>query len=307
MARNLGLFILVCLGFLICGQKSVKAGQCVCPGVRVVQEKGGDGTPLYWAFEAAVVKHAQTGEPPLVCYGRTVSNHSSLDVLNIGWRIANYGRRFIPGQADNSSCPMIEDNLAPVNANGPLNYGVSSDSYDTRVRPPSKGWAQKAEVHPMEYMPIRSVFGASQYRVQLAQARVTDFVPLRSSFDVNVSRDLFANILIYSYVSSADGKTLRLQYELENRGNTPVRILVNMPISETMTKDLPFTTGFELPAESIKEFRSTVETQISVQPATVLVSDPKTKQGIGIDFVGVYAPVDGKRQFSDQNLYNSLK
>jgi hypothetical protein len=55
-------------------------------------------------------------------------------------------------------------------------------------------------------------------------------------------------------------------------------------------------------------FESEVKSQVTAQTAMVLVSDAKDmKVGLAVETVGVYAPIDGKRRYSDGQLLDSVQ
>jgi len=160
--------------------------------------------------------------------------------------------------------------------------GISSEHYDTTVRPPRDGWMQQAAAPPSSDMPL-----------------------IRSTFDVNIG-DSSAQIVIYSSASTDDRKFYELRYEMENHGSVAVRMVVNLPMAGLMEKDLPFLGGFLMPPESRKIFYSKTSQPVDVQRATVLVLD-ENKKGFAADVVGVYAPIDGKRYLSDENLFDQVR
>jgi hypothetical protein len=256
--------------------------ECVCPGMRLARDKGGDGAPLYWGFDAYVVQSGTVNSPPLICFKRVVTNASDLKVLNIRWDSAGFRRKMIPVKDSNSSCPTLSGELTDKPVLGPLYHGVSSDHYDTTVHPPRDGWKQAA-------------------------ASLSDWPLIRSSFEVDINEKQFAEVIIYSSASTPDNKSFDLIYELENRGNAPIRLLLNLPVADAMEKDLPFINDFFFPPNSRKLFSSSVQRPIKIQTATAVISNAETKEGLAVDAVGVYAPIDGKRSYSDDQLYERVQ
>jgi len=256
--------------------------ECQCPGEQIADYKGGDATPLDWVFEAYKVEEGKAEAPPLICFKRVVANASNLKVLNIRWDVAGYRRRAIPKQDSNSSCPTLAGNLTARPVTDSLYYGVSSEHYDTTVHPPKDGWKQVA-------------------------ASLPNWPLIRSAFEVDVNEFRFADIVVYSSVNTDDNKAYNLIYELENRGNASVGFLLNVPTVGPMDKDLPFVEEFFLPSNSRKLFRSTVQRPVSIQAATAVISNVDTRESLAVDVVGVYAPVDGKRRYSDQELYERIR
>jgi hypothetical protein len=263
---------------------TTSAQRCDCPGTQTAYFKGGDRAPLYWGFGTFFVQGGNQTSPALMCYSRLVWNASLLNVLNIKWEVAGYGRRSLPKQREDFSCRTLSGELSSTPKSGPLYHGISSQHYDTTVHPPKDGWQQAA-----------------------ASSRPSDLPPVRSALDVSVEEQSSAGIVIYSSASTPDGKFFYLTYEVENRGNAFVRLLVNMPIVESMIDELPFINNLPLPPKSRVDFLSKVYMPVSVQPATVLISDEKTDQGLAVDVVGVYAPIEGKRRHSDESLFDKLR
>jgi hypothetical protein len=267
---------------ILCTEPNLYAEQCECPGVQIAHYKGGDGAPLEWAFEAYKVEDGTADTPPLICFKRVVRNVSNLKALNIRWDVAGYRRRAIPGRDSNTSCPTLAALLTSTRVSGPLYHGVSSNQYDTTVHPPKDGWKQ-------------------------ASASLPNWPLIRSVFQVDVNDTLFADIVLYSSVSTDDNKLYHLTYEVESRENATIRLLLNIQTVGPMDKDLPFIDDFILPPNSRKWFRSTVGTPVNIQPATAVISNVDTKEGLAVDVVGVYAPIEGKRRFSDQELYERVR
>ena len=168
--------------FLAFCQTSLQAQECDCPGKRLDQFKG------------------------------IVYNFSDSPVVNVWWKIAGYARRMIPQHGKNSSCSLLPGELDPSPRPGPLYYGISSEHYDTTVRPPRDGWIQQAAAPSSTDMPL-----------------------IRSTFDVNVG-DSSAQLVMYSSASTEDRKFYELKYEMENHGNVAVLMVVNLPMVGSMDK-----------------------------------------------------------------------
>jgi hypothetical protein len=255
---------------------SVAQADCQCQGKQLIRYKGGDSAPLSWNYQAYEVTAGRADSPRLICFQRTVTNASQLAVTNIRWDVAAFRRRLIPAQKTNSSCPTIPAEISVSPMQGPLYHGVSSEHYDTTVNPPPDGWKQAA-------------------------ASPSDWPLIRSAFQVSVSEDRWAEIAIYSSASTTDNKLTELRYEIESRGNVYVGVLLNLPVAQRMQKDLPFTTS------SFAVSPKFVEGPVSVQTATAVIWNVDTKEGLAVDIVGAYAPVEGKRSYSDEELYKRVQ
>jgi hypothetical protein len=136
---------------------------------------------------------------------------------------------------------------------------------------------------------------------------LTNWSLIRSGFRVSVAKSKFADIVIYSSASTLDTKLYTLRYEVENHGNAFVHFVMNLPIVDPMLKTIPLTRGLVLPPSSTKIYEATIESQVSVQTASVLVSDENNKVGLAADVVGIYAPLAGKRLLDDQKLFDSVQ
>jgi len=125
--------------------------------------------------------------------------------------------------------------------------------------------------------------------------------------DVNISSEAFASLVVYSSAAPLDARTTRLVYEFENRGNVPVSILINLPMTELMEKDVPLREAWPLAPNSRRSFRTVIESPVSIQTAAVRVSDADNKIALAFDLAGVYAPIIGIRRYQDEVLFKSVK
>jgi len=256
--------------------------RCVCSGQQVKWENGGNGRPLWWHFGAYVVSAGGSDSPPLICYEKSISNGSDTEVRNILWKIAGYSRRVLFDW--DQACPTIPGQLSPEPKSGPLHYGISSESYDTTVLPPRDGWVQKA-----------------------ALEKVGDRSPIISAFNLSTTRSSAAVITITSFLTIYPSVNF-LSYQIENSGNSPVRILLNVPVVGPMRQDLPFIdSGLIAPPNFRAVFHSKIIQPVQVRPATLLISDAETQEALAVDVAGVYAPVSGTLQHSDESLFDRIR
>jgi hypothetical protein len=246
---------------------------------------------MSWHFSASLVQGGRPNTPPLACYRRGVFNKSSATILNIRWDVAAFRRRMIPSQKILDSCSTLPGLLSDAPTAGPLYYGISSDTYDTTVLRPHEGWEQRdAQLVP-----------------ESLAAQTDEFPPMRSVFEFALDEmGAEGTITIYSYVQVEAGPRFRLTYEIENRGPQAVDFVLNVPMTAEMEK-LPFSRPTLVKSNSRMFFDSYVKSPITAQSALILVSDVKNKQGFAAEPVGVYAPIDGKRSFSDKQLLESVQ
>ena len=267
-------------------QQRLQPRECVCPGKFLAETKhAGDDGNVSWHFSATLVEQGQANSQPIVCYQRGVYNRSNETILNVRWDVAGFRRRFLPKKYSNNSCSTLPGEMSGSPVSGPLDYGISLLTPPRPpLNPPREGWTtQKAVV-----------------------TQPTNLMPIRSVFEVGINGEgLESTIIVYSYVQNKDEKSFTLTYELENRGRSPVAFQINLPVVSSMDK-LPFLEPMFLEADSRIWFVADVVVPVAVQSALVLVSDPKTaKLGLATDVVGVYAPIDGKRRYSDETLLNT--
>jgi hypothetical protein len=258
---------------------------CECPGKQIVEYKGAPNIAIGWNFKAFLVEEGRPNSKPLICYRRSVTNNTDATALNIRWDVASFRRRIIPSKYIHDSCATLSGELSAAPLSGPLYYGISSDSHDTTVHPPREGWVQNAASSP-----------------------APGFPPVRSVFELGLNdAGLESTIIVYSYVQF-ERQSARLIYEIENRSSEPVNFLLNLPISGSMVK-LPFLNSVFLKSNSRTLFEANVDSPVAVQSAVVVIFDNQkdNKKGFATDIVGVYAPIDGKRQFLDETLLDIVR
>lgn len=241
-----------------------------------------------WRFSASIVQRGESSSPSLVCYRRGVYNDSNGTILNIRWDVAAFRRRMIASRQEHASCSMLPGLVSESPASGPLHYGISSDAFDTTVLPPREGWEQRAAQ---------------------SEPQADEFPPIRSTFEFGLNTERAeATLTVHSYVTVANSRR-RLVYEVENRGPAAVLFILNLPATSAMEAKLPFLQKPTLlESDSRRFFEADVEGRLTAQPATIIISDEKDpKMGLAADTVGVYAPVGGKRPFSDRLLLQSVQ
>src|SRR6516225_9609707 len=113
-----------------------------CSGQSVYSNSGGEETHLTWKFDA-FQKNTNATDQKVICYIRNVVNHSASEVRDVRWDVARYRRDVIPANTARPSCNDYVGEINPRLEQGPLHHGVSSQAYDTTVRPPESGWLTK--------------------------------------------------------------------------------------------------------------------------------------------------------------------
>jgi hypothetical protein len=255
---------------------------CTCDGQSKDRFSGGDGRPLDWSFSTFLVQQGTSDRPTWICYLKKVSNKSTLQVRNIHWEVAGFYRDKIESGRSLAACPTIPGELKPNPIVGPLHYALSSH-YDTTVRQPNEGWTQ-AQLPP----------GGSSWPI------------VRSVFEVAVTREQLARIVVYSAVTAV-GKENILTYDIANTGNGSVRFRANLAATPALIKDVPIIQeGIDLRAGSRQIFQSRVGS-FDAQIATVIIYDAPQKNILAVDEAGFYVPSGGKRLLSDEEFWRRMR
>jgi hypothetical protein len=282
------------------------AQTCQCKGQRLDQYKGGDKSPLSWTFEPYLAKRGSTDEPNIICYLKTIWNYSGLEVRRVYWQVAGFYRRYIAPNMPTSSCPAIRGDMNPDPRGGPLYYGVA-DHYDTTIREPKEGWKDT------------NVLGLSPLPdpAPLSFAMLTND-PLDSSFSVEITNEnppQTANITISSrifviYTPQANhipAVETQLIYELNNVGNAPIWLRINLPNDDLLSKDVPLiANAVLLPPHNFLKYSSITTKKVAIQSAAIIFYD-QGGQIVGMDRAGFYGLAEGRREIDAERLWQELK
>jgi hypothetical protein len=207
MARCAPVFGFVTLFAAIAYAQTTPGCSCLT-GTKLYTNDGGDGRPLRWKFEAY---RKNQGEHQLICYVRDVENRSDDAVRDVLWDVAGYRRDGIRAHMALPSCVDYAGEMKSSPVQGPLYHGVTSQAYDTSVRPPEAGW-----------VPRKDASAASDTPPPL----MSDFV-----FDTRGKDGLLqASHVRIESSASFDGKVGFFSFDVTNDGLATVGVFINMPL-----------------------------------------------------------------------------
>jgi hypothetical protein len=198
-----------------------------------------------------------------------------------------YQRTAIAAKTTRPSCVDFAGEMKAAPDQGPLNFGVSSQAYDTTVWPPKSGWLPKS-----------------------AEARAVSFEPLRSEFwfDSRTNKDgeLAKSVVVIKSSAYYDEsqKSGYVAFNIENQGNADVAVSLNIPLDVTTEK-------FIRPVEySFREKPTTYKIPITESPelkmSTIIfysLEDGKASSVAALETAGLYVPAKGKMRFLDEQLW----
>jgi hypothetical protein len=278
MARLASLLMITPI--LVVGAAVAQSPACTCAGKLLHSEQGGQGDPLAWAFTATEKQPATSSQAPTICYVKSVVNHSPDDVRDIAWKVADYKRMIIPKNTPQPSCMDIVDHIKLVSDRGPLNFGTSSQPYDTVVWPPASGWKTKT-----------------------AANETTSFEPLKSEFSFaykakNGETEVSHVIIHSSATYNSEKKNGMLKFDINNDGKSDVFMFLNFPDAvRYFFPDRPFPAGKEA------RFEIPVSERPEPKPTTVIFFNGDG--GIAaLDTAGLYVPEKGIVKFSHEELWS---
>jgi len=177
--------------------------------------------------------------------------------------------------------------------NGPLNFDVSSQSYDTTVKTPSGGW--DSQLASSGGSPISSGPEWPQLFSQFAFSNVNDQGKLTMGFVTVTSKAAFMG---------ESGKIGIVSYTIRNESAEPASVFINLPISKDRFSEVSFARHFVVipPKESLEsELKLTQD--IRAVPATIVIENAMGRPTL-TDLVGVYAVSDGVKARLDPDLWD---
>jgi hypothetical protein len=160
MARLISVIVTAPI-ILVGAASDAQSPSCGCPNARPIQARAeGDGSPLNWAFSAILrAAPSDPSRPRIICYYKMVENRSAQEVRDILWRVAGYQRTVIPPNSSRPACVDFAGEIKTAPEQGPLNFGTSSQAYDTTVWQPATGWLPKSTAtETTSFEPLRSQF-----------------------------------------------------------------------------------------------------------------------------------------------------
>jgi hypothetical protein len=263
---------------------------CSCSGQLLgSQFADGDGQPLKWRYAPFQVVPGAGKDSAIVCYLKQVDNESGSDVRDVRWAIANFFRRVIPQKDSRASCPLVAGETKQAPTNGPLFYGTSSVGYETTVLEPKNGWGDRASNDRWNSPDLPTLGSQIVADVEDRNGKLS-----------------FVRLMFESSATKKDIKAFLLNYEIENESNVDIVILVNLAATPQMLEKIPFQRRFQLGAGKRISFSYAFEGgELSVQPATVVLYDPKERIS-AIDTAGFYT-IYGATKPPDQSFWQSIR
>jgi hypothetical protein len=249
---------------------------------------GGDSAPLNWRFEAHT-KRLGTGaqSKQVICYTRQVENRSSLVVTDVLWIVAGYRRDLVAAGAVRPSCNDYPGDIKQSVDQGPLHHGVSSQPYDTTVRPPESGWGNEktaeaeADTAPP---PLRSDF--------LLDTRGKDGIVQTSHVVIEAS-------------ANYDGKSSVFSFRISNDSSGTVGFMLNLRSLPGMLKDVPAVEKpYFLEPKRDVTFTSAAIGRPDFAPTTIVFYGGDGKEA-ALETAGFYVPQGGKLLRSNEQLWNA--
>ena len=175
--------------------------------------------------------------------------------------------------------------IKPNPENGPLHFGPTSQFYETTVRAPAKGWP-----NPM------STAASAKEPLDDLRSEFAFFTP-----DANGRLALSRISVTSSAVPDAKGTTLT--YQIENGGDSPVRVLFNPPATSQMVTEAAFIrqSSTIMPREKLTVSSFTQE-ELQSTTATIVFFNTQNDQ-IGMEAAGVYAPASARPYYPDDKFW----
>lgn len=267
---------------IVATETAAQTTTCSCRGKLIDQFAGGDGEPLKWQFKAYLVKAGTASEQPIICYLKNVENVGNDDVWNVDWTVADYARQKIPAKKPSTSCPEIPGQISDLPLDGRLRFGVGGQFYETKVRPR----AASKEASKEKWPELTSDIGFFTADAE--------------------GKDSYASWNISSYVQQ-EGDSTSLKFTVKNPSDAIAAFYINMPTLSGMAKDLPFTKEPQIvkPNDTVT-FSTRINGGLKTQPAVVVFLDQSLKNVVSIEKIGLYAPIDGKIEVSDDEIWKDV-
>jgi hypothetical protein len=279
-----------------CNISVARSEDCKCSGAPIgTPYSGGDGQPLKWLYSPSVVSSPAPPGQKIICYLKQVDNPSSTDVRDARWEVASFFRRIVPKGTSPASCPEVAGDTKPTPTNGPLNYGPSSEAYDTTVLQPKDGWGQTASNS------IGESSGPGAARVADGQVNTE----LTFYIDDQQGKPVSAHLSLASIAKSDKGKTY-FTYSVVNNSEAPLAVLVNLSATSAILEKVPILQRpFWLKPGERRAFDGSTEGRNSLERAAIVVYDLNKKIS-AIDSAAFYT-VPGRKEVPDEAFWQQLR
>jgi hypothetical protein len=229
----------------------------------------------------------------VICYLKQVNNRSTAAVRDVRWEVANFFRRIVPKGASPVSCPEYAGDTKPVPTNGPINFGPSSEAYDTTVLQPKDGWGQTASNS------VGELSGPGAVRV--ADGEVNTVL----TFYVDDRQGKPARLKLASTAKSDNGKTY-FTYFVVNDSEVTLGVLVNLSATSSVLEQVPMLQRpLWMKAGEKRTFDASAIGQNLLERAAIVVFDAN-KNISAIDSAAFYT-VPGKKEVPDESFWKRLR
>jgi hypothetical protein len=291
------------------GNSFALAQDCKCAGAPIDKPyNGGNAQPLKWLYSPYIVNSPPPPQQKLICYFKQVSNKGNSDVRDVRWEVANFFRRIVPRGASPSSCPEVAGDTKPAPTNGPLNYGPSSDAYDTTVLQPMGGWGQSASnSSPSDTRAIAEFKRGADGQIVQERIRIASQLDTVLTFyvDDQQGNPVPARLAINTTDLSSGDKT-NIAYNIWNDSEVTLGVLVNLSATPAILDKVPMLQRpLWIKSRDKFSFGVSVEGQKSIEQAAIVIYDEK-KNIVAIDSAAFYT-VPGKKEVSDQSFWERLR
>jgi hypothetical protein len=278
----------------ICNSSLARSEDCKCSGSPTsTPYNGGDGQPLKWLYSPHIVSSPPPPGQKILCYLKQVTNPSSADVRDVRWEVASFFRRIVPKGSSPTSCPEVAGDTKPAPTNGPLNYGPSSEAYDTTVLQPKDGWVQSASNS------IGESNGPGAVRVAGGEVKT-----VLSFYIDDQQGPTPAHLTIGSY-SKTDHDKNYFAYFVQNDSDVALAVLVNLSATSAVLEKVPMLQRqlWMKPREK-RIFEAFAVGRNSLERAAIVVFDAN-KNISAIDSATFYT-VPGKKEVPDESFWKRL-
>jgi hypothetical protein len=228
--------------------------------------------------------------PALNCYFKQVENKGSMEVRDVRWEVANFFRRVIRKDGAPASCPEVAGEPKPAPTNGRLQFGPSSEGYDTTVLQPKDGWGETAS------------------NTKPSSSNIGDQIETRVAFDIEDQKGELvpAQLTFGASVIEKGHNEAVFTYFVENHSDTPLRVLVNLSATRAMLAEVPLLQRqFEISPHREQKFGVAAEGPVTIEPADIVVHD-NAERVVAIDS-GSFYTIKGVKERSDHSYWESIK
>jgi hypothetical protein len=188
--------------------------------------------------------------------------------------------------------PAISLELGAISYKCQLNFGISSQHYDTTAKTPTGGW------------PELSASASAGIEIKAGY----DWPPLVSQFafstvDKGGERGI-GSVSVESRVSFKDNRAY-LYYFVANSGQQAASVLINLATDKEQAKILPIASNFvSIGPKDAAKYQIATSAPITTEPATIVIMNEMGQISL-MDRAGVYSVLGGSRFRDDLEFWGS--